>query len=154
MARIQHIRLSVDGAEVISRKLYGLERLPKNQKPILKKIYKVIQQAWGRVFNRQGPGWAPLKPSTVRNRESMGYPGDKPIGINTGEFVRSLVGRGSMTIERYDNKSAEFGAFGIKAAVFNKGSGKQVAREINVFDEKCKRGIVYEYKEAVRKVIK
>ena len=41
-----------------------------------------------------GGAWAPLKPGTVAIREEMGFPGEHPINVRTGELERWVVGSG------------------------------------------------------------
>jgi hypothetical protein len=47
--------------------------------------------AYGRSFDREGPGWAPLAPSTQRRRIKEGYGGTSPILQRTGSYKDTLT---------------------------------------------------------------
>jgi len=48
------------------------------------------------TFEREGPGWAPLAPATVEDRERHGFPGEHPILERTGALKRSLTVKGAL----------------------------------------------------------
>ena len=55
-----------------------------------------------RRFADEGPGWAPLAPSTVLERQRLGYGGEHPILHRTGLLSGSLTSDGPGSVTRVD----------------------------------------------------
>jgi len=43
------------------------------------------------IFEREGPGWAPLARSTVAERQRLGFPGRRPILRRSGSLLAALT---------------------------------------------------------------
>ena len=48
-----------------------------------------VSDGWRRSLRRHGPGWAPLKPSTVRDRIREGFPPGPPL-VRSGGLEQAL----------------------------------------------------------------
>ncbi len=59
-----------------------------NIKPALVKIGGMLEDASENAFDRQGPGWKPLKPATKRQRAKKGHTGK--ILERTGKLAGSV----------------------------------------------------------------
>lgn len=76
------------GADLVARHLDGVARRGYNIAPAAPKAAVRVSAGYARAFDRQGPGWKPLKPSTIRSRIREGYsPG--PILDRTGQYRRA-----------------------------------------------------------------
>ena len=61
------------------------------------------------AFQQEGPGWAPLRPRTVREREREGVGGRRPILQRTGGLRRSfkaVIDGNTLLIESHDPRAA------------------------------------------------
>jgi hypothetical protein len=84
------MKVSVWGDEIVSRKLLRFADRAMDMTPAWDEIEKQLQTAFERNFASQGPGWAPLKASTIRDRIAQGYaPG--PILTRSGEYRRAMT---------------------------------------------------------------
>jgi phage gpG-like protein len=80
--------ITVTGDKIVSRKLLRFADRATNMMPAWDDVERRLQAAFERNFRSQGPGWAPLKPSTVRSRIAQGYsPG--PILTRSGSYRRA-----------------------------------------------------------------
>jgi phage gpG-like protein len=80
----------VFGDKVVARKLLRFGERALDMSPAWDDVTKEFQRAFERNFAQQGPGWAPLKPSTVRSRIAQGYsPG--PILTKSGAYRRAMT---------------------------------------------------------------
>lgn len=122
------IKVTVKGHDKVLRQIDKMGKLPKELKPLFETYDKILRADWGANFNKQGTEeggkWGALK--YTRPKKYQG----KPIGINTGDMARSVLGRGNDTFREISDRRAELGVEGIKAVVFDNGSVKQVARPI------------------------
>jgi phage gpG-like protein len=84
------VSISVWGDEIVSRKLLRFAERASNMMPAWDDVEDQLKVAFERNFQAQGPGWAPLKPSTVRSRIAQGYaPG--PILTRGGDYRRAMT---------------------------------------------------------------
>lgn len=86
------MRIDVDlyGDELVSRELLRWSGTVANMAPVWDAVEHHLATAFERNFAQQGPGWAPLKPSTVRSRIAQGYaPG--PILTRSGAYRRAMT---------------------------------------------------------------
>jgi hypothetical protein len=61
-----------------------------------------VAEGYARSFDRQGPGWSPLKPSTVRSRIAEGYaPG--PILKKSGAYRSAAVNPARLIVIDHDD---------------------------------------------------
>src|SRR5262245_36401901 len=74
------------GATIISRKLSRCADRAENLRPAWPAIKERAAEGFENSFGKQGPGWAPLKPATVRSRIAQGYGGTSPILQRTGRL--------------------------------------------------------------------
>jgi hypothetical protein len=80
--------ITVTGDKIVSRKLLRFADRAMDMSPAWDDVTKRLQAAFERNFAGQGPGWAPLKPSTIRSRIAQGYaPG--PILTRSGDYRRA-----------------------------------------------------------------
>lgn len=66
--------------------------------PLETSIKEVISKAVERNFDEQGPGWAPLSPTTVAIRQREGYPAG-PILVRSGALRRIATSLGIWDID-------------------------------------------------------
>jgi len=78
------------GADLVARHLRGLGRRADDLRPAWPAVAVQAAAGYKRSFRAQGPGWAPLKPSTVRGRIAEGLPAG-PILRRTDTFYRSAT---------------------------------------------------------------
>jgi hypothetical protein len=82
MARVQ---VKTFGAKLVARRLDRLAQNAEDIRPAQPAVARRVAAGYGRAFDRQGPGWSPLKPSAVRRRISEGYSAG-PILDRTGSY--------------------------------------------------------------------
>jgi len=63
------------GDRIVARKLEHLALIAADARPIWPAVVERARAGYEYSFRSQGPGWAPLKPSTVRARVAQGFPG-------------------------------------------------------------------------------
>lgn len=100
----------------------------------LTRVFDALRPTWVKVvrgrFDSQGPGWAPLKPSTLRSRR---FPG-KPILQQTGKLKASLTnGRGM--IWRAGPRSLRYGSSVRYYEFHQRGTRHMAARTMVVFTQ-------------------
>ena len=74
--------------------LRRVEELRQPPPEALRPIQDVIRATFAANFASEsgdGQKWAALAPMTVRQRERLGYPGQHPILVRTGEYKRSFI---------------------------------------------------------------
>jgi phage gpG-like protein len=85
------MRVTVWGDDIVSRKLLRFADRAMDMSPAWPDVEAEFKRAFERNFSSQGPGWAPLKPSTIRSRIAQGYsPG--PILTRSGQYRRAMTG--------------------------------------------------------------
>jgi phage gpG-like protein len=148
------LSVKVDGEQVISKILRNVSDLPNDLREPFKRVRSVVIGAISKNFLAEGrdEAWAPLADRTVRDRLSQGF-GAGPIGVRTGDMAHSLTGDGPNTVNIIEEQRAEFGAMGIKEAVFHRGRDGQSARPVLYLDEDDKKAIVYEFRKEVKNMI-
>lgn len=104
MARVQ---VKSYGALVVARKFDGLARAADDIRPAQPAVARRVAAGYGRSFDRQGPSWASLKPSTVRRRVAEGY-SSGPILTKSGKYRRAATNPMSLII-RATRSSFEIG---------------------------------------------
>ena len=82
MARVQ---VKTYGAELVARKLLGHAKAAEDIRPAQPAVALRVAEGYGRSFDRQGPGWTGLKPSTIRRRQAEGY-SSGPILQASGKY--------------------------------------------------------------------
>jgi phage gpG-like protein len=84
------MNIEVFGDKIVSRKLIRLGQRAQDMGPAWDDVGRDLQKAFERNFRDQGPGWVPLKPSTIRSRIAQGYsPG--PILTRSGAYRRAMT---------------------------------------------------------------
>lgn len=84
------VDIQVQGDVLFSRDLLRFAGVASNMAPVWDSVEEAMTKAFERNFSEQGPGWAPLKPSTIRSRIAQGYaPG--PILTRSGDFRRTMT---------------------------------------------------------------
>lgn len=87
MARVQ---VRTYGVELVARKLIGHARAAEDIRPAQPAVARQVAAGYGRSFDRQGPGWSPLKGSTIRRRVAEGY-SSGPILQASGKYRRAAT---------------------------------------------------------------
>jgi hypothetical protein len=80
-----HVQVKTYGTALVIRKLLGHARAADDFRPARPAVAQRVATGYGRSFSRQGPGWSPLKPSTIRRRVGEGY-SSGPILQKTGRY--------------------------------------------------------------------
>ncbi len=81
-------------AKEIDRILAGLRRMVTPGQAEIQPIRDAIHLAFAENFDREGSGsglWAALAERTVLERLELGYPGDHPILIRSGEYADTWI---------------------------------------------------------------
>lgn len=99
----------------------------------------------------RGSSWAPLAPSTVRERERLGYGGAHPILVRQGDLMESLTVLGARgNITRIGPTSAEFGTAHPLAPFHHWGTRRMPARPLVGLTWRRKQGIVKRLGDYIR----
>lgn len=102
----------------------GLER-QLDTATILVAAGKALLAGVEHAYEQEGPGWAPLAESTVRERRRRGYGPRHPIQHRTGGYRRSWKGRidgDALAIESQD----------FRAAILTRSGPHRPARQVQV----------------------
>ena len=91
------------GANLVAAHLRSLARRADNLRPAWPAVTRRAAAAYERSFDRQGPGWAPLAPSTVRRRVREGYGGHGPILQRTGSYKDSVTNPNDLHVVESDD---------------------------------------------------
>jgi len=78
--------------EFIQRQSGAFRRHLRNLEPLWDRFKPIMSEIESKRFDEEGPGWAALKESTIRQKAAAGYPLD--ILIRTGDLRDSLVEEG------------------------------------------------------------
>lgn len=96
------IRGWLEGDQVISRELQGLEERLGDMTPAWPAVLKVFRTIMSQAFATEGAStgspWAQLAPSTVKRRIRQGFPGAHPILARTHTLERALTSEGGASI--------------------------------------------------------
>ena len=131
-------RITAHGIEETIRELTQIKERISDLSPFWR-TYAVpmIQNALEEIFLSEGPGWAPLAPSTIRSRK---YP-DLPILQQTGELKASIIDHPSIQITQRQllygtsNPYAQFhedGTYKMPARPFLRPARRATMEEIRV----------------------
>lgn len=74
-----------------AQQIEGLAKLPDDA---LRPVQEAIRASFAANFAAESAGatpWAPLAPRTVADRERLGYPGEHPILVRSGQYRRSFI---------------------------------------------------------------
>jgi phage gpG-like protein len=85
-----NVTIEVWGDKIVARKLLRFAERAENMSPVWDEVEDQLKVAFERNFRNQGPGWAPLKPSTIRSRIAQGYP-PGPILTRSGDYRRAMT---------------------------------------------------------------
>lgn len=118
------------GFPSLDTKLVGIDVRASRPRALLNALADSLERKARTAFSREGPGWAPLKPATNRDRVRKRYPPAHPILERTGDLRRSASEAGSAHIRRYvaGTKGIEVGSRDAKAVFHQKGTSRMVAR--------------------------
>ena len=85
------VDVEVFGDTLVSRKLLRFSDKAGNMEPVWDDVTDdVLAPAFERNFKQEGPGWAQLRPSTIRSRIAQGYaPG--PILTRSGRYRKDMT---------------------------------------------------------------
>jgi hypothetical protein len=78
------------GANLVARHLYGMARRAEDLRPAWPAVARRAATGYGRSFDRSGPGWPGLKPSTQRQRIREGFPPGPPLR-KSGDYYRAAT---------------------------------------------------------------
>jgi phage gpG-like protein len=134
------MRVVVDvyGDDLVARDLLRFSERPNNMAPVWDDVTDdVLAPAFERNFKQQGPGWAPLKPSTVRSRIAQGYPAG-PILTKTGAYRREMTS--GLQTQRSNNELVVV-APKVPGAYHQSGTRKMPARPLRLTESE-KRAVV------------
>lgn len=79
------------GDTIVARKLMRLADRAGDMRPAWPAVTEVVARGFERSYQLQGPGWAKLRPSTVRQRIAEGYSGTSPIRTRSGHDRRQMT---------------------------------------------------------------
>jgi phage gpG-like protein len=119
--------VSVLGDELVSRNLMRMGASAENMQIPLTEVAAIVRDKLTDNFDDEGPGWAPLAPSTVASRLALGYPAG-PILHRSGRMRRSLTGQGGDAITQIDGDSLALGSSVPYAGFHQTGTGTMPAR--------------------------
>jgi phage gpG-like protein len=86
----QTVKIEVWGDDIVARKLLRFAERAEDMTEAWDEVTDQLKVAFERNFRSQGPGWAPLKPGTIRSRIAQGYaPG--PILTRSGDYKRAMT---------------------------------------------------------------
>jgi hypothetical protein len=94
LARVQ---VKTRGADLVARKLIGHARAAEDIRPAQPAVARRVAAGYGRSFDRSGPGWPGLKPSTIRRRAAEGY-STGHILVKTGKYRAAATNPMSLKI--------------------------------------------------------
>jgi hypothetical protein len=122
------VQVELFGDTLIERRLLRWSEHVYEPGPVWDKVKDKFQTSFERAFSQQGPGWAPLKPGTVRQRIAEGYaPG--PILTRSGKY------RKAMTKELKSHETQNqmiLVAPGVPGKFHQKGTRKMAARPLRL----------------------
>jgi hypothetical protein len=73
-------------------KLAPYKTFPTTLKPALEKVADYVKlRLIPRIFQQEGPGWAPLSAATQERRKAQGYNAAHPILYRTGDLFKELT---------------------------------------------------------------
>jgi phage gpG-like protein len=107
------VRIEADffGEDLVASQILGVGERAKDLRPAFRKAADILQENAARQFGSAGAygsgGWAPLAPSTVRRKESLGL--NNGILQMTYRLRDSLTGKNADRLERINRQSFEFG---------------------------------------------
>ena len=76
------------GADLVARHLGDLGSKALDVRPAQPAVARRVAIGYARAFSRSGPGWAPIKASTIRRRIADGYSGTAPL-VASGRYKRA-----------------------------------------------------------------
>lgn len=96
MAELSRIEVRVEmlGELQLESIFNNVEQVPEDFSPVFHQMIDDFFENNKETFDSEGPGWEPLKPSTIRDRKSKGFPAG-PILVRTGKLRASLTERGA-----------------------------------------------------------
>jgi phage gpG-like protein len=126
---VSDFRVDVSGTTHLLGTLSGIIRRVTEPRPALNAVGDSIERKAATAFQREGPGWAPLKPATQRDRARRGYGPSHPILERTGGLRRSASEQGGAHRRRYrGTRSIEVGSADPKAVFHQFGTRNMTAR--------------------------
>jgi hypothetical protein len=97
-APVVRITMTLEGETVIDRLFSGIEARAQNLAPawpgVLQAFYQITRAAFASEGASTGAPWAPLAPSTQKDRARKGFAPDHPILARTHNLERALTGGG------------------------------------------------------------
>src|SRR4051794_23528439 len=92
------LTVSVLGDDLVARNLLRMGEVAEHMEVPLGEVARLVRDRITDNFDDEGPGWAPLAPSTVLSRAALGYP-PGPILHRSGRMRRSLTGGAESTTD-------------------------------------------------------
>ena len=84
------MKVEVFGDTIVARKLLRFAERAVDMTPAWDEVEPQLQKAFERNFASEGPGWAPLKQSTINQRIAQGFsPG--PILTRSGRYRKAMT---------------------------------------------------------------
>ena len=155
------LNISVTGTQQLTRKIQTFGTKISDLTPAWERIAEDFRQDFREQFSTEGAfiakkmAWAPLRPSTVRDRISKGYFGEHPILYRTGRLMRSFTDKNSPgNITYITPTELSIGSNYWTAAWMHFGTPKVVSRPIAGLSWKRRSGIVDRIREFVDEQIK
>jgi hypothetical protein len=125
-----NVQVRTYGARLVARHIEGVARAAENLRPAEPAVARRVAEGYGRSFDRQGPGWSPLKPSTVRRRIGEGYSAG-PILQKTGRYRKAATNPDALIVD-YVGDGFEISVKDPKSAFHQSGTKKMVARPLKL----------------------
>ena len=128
-----------------------LERLGNIPPPASRKaVADTIRQGYMENFRSESAGgvpWAPLAPSTIKDRIRRGYPGPRPKLVRTGDYRRSWTQPGGDHVEEWHQGAGWWnvvvGSTDYRVPLHERGTGRMPARPVNRLSDKAMMYIYY-----------
>lgn len=123
------------GNNLVAAHLRALARRADNLRPVWPAVTRRAAAGYERSFDREGPGWAPLAPRTVRRRIKEGYGGTSPILVRTESYKDNLTDAENLfVVEDGDSLviHATHDLFPIHQFGYSKGKRKLPARPVKI----------------------
>jgi hypothetical protein len=127
MARVQ---VTSYGAALVARHIEGVARAADDIRPTQPAVTRQVAEGYSRSFGRQGPGWSPLKPSTIRRRLAEGY-SSGPILQASGHYKSMATNPFALIVDAH-NDGFDFTVDDEKSKWHQSGTSKMAQRRLTL----------------------
>jgi phage gpG-like protein len=149
------VSFKVEGQKEISRNLATWGAKIETMAPAWERVADDLEGDFALNMAQEGgyfgtfSKWAPLKPSTVKDRTRKGYGGAHPILWRTGALANSLFKGAGSHVRKVGDNSLEVGSDLFYAGFHQSGTRKMVARKVVGISSKRRTEIVKRLNEYI-----